>query len=425
VNKLNFFVFLQKVIEGLMSENANAKATHQGGRIPEGPSPTALPELPGNARLQTVKGVVKQTRLASESELHLPNGDTRHERSDDVGTVAADVHVQQSESHAHRMESAPRQNHGDLRGVHHVTEGYPRNVIGKDQDTAYISNHGSVAATHSANVTHDEESWQIVDPKLEENASRITVGVASEKEAGNSSAVLQDAMHEALTHADERSTSTFRHAPNPPSSQNVDGNIHRTVLAPQQETNTHVTTNHATTTHTPPLEGATVQLKDTNYLTETPPLLSAQPVPDHDSATKIMDSSQSAAPAGIQPASSVEHAAPLPALSPALSPTLAPVSVAAQVQGLHTAAAAKQPNAARREAPPPRPFPPEVLAHPGDKELQITLRHLDHPPVPTAPAVLTLLDTIWGVVSLRGVRSIFGSTSRPQQDDDFLPSPWR
>ena len=68
-----------------------------------------------------------------------------------------------------------------------------------------------------------------------------------------------------------------------------------------------------------------------------------------------------------------------------------------------------------RPAPAPRPFPPEMLAHPGDKDIQIDLWHLDDPPPPapetSAPVILyvaagvdSLIDTVWGVLSLRPVR---------------------
>jgi hypothetical protein len=426
-----FFRLLQKVIEGLMSENSKL-TPHHGGRIPEGPSPTALPELPGNARSQTVKELPKHTKLASESEFHVSNGDVSQVHYGDMSTAsssaAAAVHVQKRES---QIESAPGQNHDDLPGVHdafistsaahmhaHATgmaQDYPGNVF----EAGHVSNGVSDAPTHSANVRHDEESWQIVDPRHEKSASHAAVDVPSEKEGASSSGTLQDAVHETSTHAEKLSTSTLQHAPSPPSSHvtSVDGNIHEKMPPQQQERDAHVATNNATTTHAPLAQGETsASLKDTSHETEVP-LLSPPLVPHHDSSIKTLQSSPSAAPAGIQPASSAEHAV--------VSPSLSPVPMDAPPQGLHTAAPGKQQNATRREAPPPRPFPPEVLAHPGDKELQITLRHLDHPPVPTAPAVLTLLDTIWGVVSFRGVRSIFGNAARPQQDDDFLPSPWR
>jgi hypothetical protein len=56
-----------------------------------------------------------------------------------------------------------------------------------------------------------------------------------------------------------------------------------------------------------------------------------------------------------------------------------------------------------------------MLAHPGDKDIQIDLWHLDDPPPPapetSAPVILyvaagvdSLIDTVWGVLSLRPVR---------------------
>jgi hypothetical protein len=59
-----------------------------------------------------------------------------------------------------------------------------------------------------------------------------------------------------------------------------------------------------------------------------------------------------------------------------------------------------------RLAPPSRPFPPELLAHPGDKDLQIDLRHLTNPPPPAAPAAPVILYVAAGVDSLLGLVTV-------------------
>jgi hypothetical protein len=73
----------------------------------------------------------------------------------------------------------------------------------------------------------------------------------------------------------------------------------------------------------------------------------------------------------------------------------------AQAQGAQAAQAAQA--HLRKAAPPSRPFPPELLAHPGDKDIQIDLRHLDNPPPPapktSAPVLLYVaagVDTLLG-----------------------------
>ena len=55
-----------------------------------------------------------------------------------------------------------------------------------------------------------------------------------------------------------------------------------------------------------------------------------------------------------------------------------------------------------RQAPPPRPFPPELLAHPGDKDIQIDLRHLSHPPPPAPPAAPVIFAVAAGFDSILG-----------------------
>jgi hypothetical protein len=56
----------------------------------------------------------------------------------------------------------------------------------------------------------------------------------------------------------------------------------------------------------------------------------------------------------------------------------------------------------RRQAPPPRPFPPELLAHPGDKDIQIDLRHLSNPPPPPPPAAPVFFAVAAGFDSILG-----------------------
>ena len=57
-----------------------------------------------------------------------------------------------------------------------------------------------------------------------------------------------------------------------------------------------------------------------------------------------------------------------------------------------------------RNAPPSRPFPPELLAHPGDKDIQIELRHLTNPPPPAPPAAPVILYVAAGVDSILGLK---------------------
>lgn len=66
-----------------------------------------------------------------------------------------------------------------------------------------------------------------------------------------------------------------------------------------------------------------------------------------------------------------------------------------------------------------------MLVLTGDKDIQITLRHLGLAPPrekPSTPILYSMVDTMWGVVSLRPVRSLlFGRAAEvPQEDDD----PW-
>jgi len=67
----------------------------------------------------------------------------------------------------------------------------------------------------------------------------------------------------------------------------------------------------------------------------------------------------------------------------------------------------------RRQAPPPRPFPPELLAHPGDKDIQIDLRHLSHPPPPPPPAA----PVFFAVAA--GFDSILGPVCPPDTDHTY------
>eukprot|EP00960_Hanusia_phi_P028867 747627-Hanusia_phi.AAC.6 len=73
-----------------------------------------------------------------------------------------------------------------------------------------------------------------------------------------------------------------------------------------------------------------------------------------------------------------------------------------------------------RKAPPPRPFPPELLAHPGDKDIQIGLKHLLNPPqAAPPPTIYYVFDALWSVVSLRPVRTALFHSHKAEMDEDW------